>query len=99
MAVAWAQASPMARSCNRSTCLGAVCESLGGGVEEAHACEVVVCLAVGLYVYQTEEIATDSPGGHHDGGKEEKVAVVVVVLVVVELRFDCGIERAVGVGV
>jgi hypothetical protein len=24
--------------------------SLGGGVEEAHACEVVVCLAVGQYV-------------------------------------------------
>ena len=25
-------------------------ESLGGGVEEAHACEVVVCLAVRQYV-------------------------------------------------
>ena len=28
----------------------ALFESLGGGVEEAHACEVVVCLAVGQYV-------------------------------------------------
>ena len=43
-------------------------------------------------------IATDSPGGRHDGRKEEKVALVVVVLVVVKLRFDCGVELAVGVG-
>ena len=28
----------------------ALFEGLGGGVEEAHACEVVVCLAVGQYV-------------------------------------------------
>ena len=28
----------------------ALFESLGGGVEEAHACEVVVCLAVRQYV-------------------------------------------------
>ena len=28
----------------------ALCEGLGGGVEEAHACEVLVCLAVGQYV-------------------------------------------------
>jgi hypothetical protein len=77
----------------------ALFEGLGGGVEEAHACEVVVCLAVGQYVKQTEEVAADSPGGRHDGGKEEEVALVVVVLVVVKLRFDSGIERAVGVGV
>jgi hypothetical protein len=54
-------------------------------------------LAVGQYVKQTEEVAADSPGGRHDGGKEEEVALVVVVLVIVELRFDSGIERAVGV--
>ena len=75
----------------------ALFEGLGGGVEEAHACEVVVCLAVGQYVKQAEEVAADSPGGRHDGGKEEEVALVVVVLVVVELRFDSGIEHAVGV--
>ena len=28
----------------------ALFEGLGGGVEEAHACEVLVCLAVGQYV-------------------------------------------------
>jgi hypothetical protein len=56
-------------------------------------------LAVGQYVYQTEEISTDSPGGRHDGGKEEKVALVVVVLLVVKLRFDCRIDGSVGVGV
>ena len=28
----------------------AMFEGLGGGVEEAHACEVVACLAVGQYV-------------------------------------------------
>ena len=38
-------------------------EGLRGGVEEAHACEVVVCLAVRQYVKQTEEVAADSPGG------------------------------------
>ena len=67
-------------------------EGLGGGVEEAHACEVVVRLAVGQYVKQTEEVAAYSAGGRHDGGKEEEVALVVVVLVIVELRFDSGIE-------
>ena len=77
----------------------ALFEGLRGGVEEAHACEVVVRLAVGQYVKQTEEVAADSPGGRHDGGKEEEVALVVVVLVIVKLCFDSGIERAVGVGV
>ncbi len=77
----------------------ALFEGLGGGVEEAHACEVVVRLAVGQYVKQTEEVAADSPGGRHDGGKEEEGAIVGVVLVIVKLRFDSGIERAVGVGV
>ncbi len=48
----------------------AMFEGLGGGVEEAHACEVVVCLAVGQYVKQTEEVAADSPGGRHDSGKQ-----------------------------
>ena len=38
----------------------ALFEGLGGGVEEAHACEVVVCLAVGQYVKQTEEVTTVS---------------------------------------
>ena len=61
----------------------ALFEGLGGGVEDAHTCEVVVCLAVRQYVKQTEEIAADSPGGRHDGGKEEEVAVVVVMLVIV----------------
>ena len=28
----------------------ALFESLGGGVEEAHACEEVVCLSIGQYV-------------------------------------------------
>ena len=77
----------------------ALFEGLRGGDEDAHACEVVLRLAVGQYVKQTEEVAAYSAGGRHDGGKEEEVALVVVVLVVVELRFDSGIERAVGVGV
>ena len=51
----------------------ALFEGLRGWVEEAHACEVIVCLAVGQYVKQTEEVAADSPGGRHDGGKEEEV--------------------------
>ncbi len=100
----WPGRWPGAGEPNGSTVVVEVCdstlfESLGGGVEEAHACEVVACLAVGQYVYQTEEISTDSPGGRHDGGKEEKVALVVVVLLVVKLRFDCRIDGSVGVGV
>jgi len=77
----------------------ALFEGLGGGVEEAQACEVVVCLAVGQYVKQTEEVTADSPRGRHDGGKKEENALVVVVLVIVKPRFDSCIERAVGVGV
>jgi len=50
-------------------------------------------------MYSRRRKSPDSPGGRHDGGKEEKVALFVVVLVVVKLRFDCGIERAVCVGV
>ena len=72
-------------------------EGLRGGDEDAHACEVVLRLAVGQYVKQTEEVAAYSAGGRHDGGEEEEIALVVVVLVVVELRFDSGIEHAVGV--
>jgi hypothetical protein len=30
---------------------------LGGGIEEAHSCEVVRCLAVGQYAKQAEEIS------------------------------------------
>ena len=31
---------------------------LGGGIEEAHSCEVVRCLAVGQYAKQAEEISS-----------------------------------------
>ena len=45
MAVAWAQASPMATGCSKNTCPGVAC--LGGGIRDAHACEEVGSLTVG----------------------------------------------------
>ena len=66
----------------------ALFECLGGWIDDAHACEVVCCLAVRQYVKQAEEVTADSPGGRRDCREEEEIALVdvtvVVVLVVVE---------------
>jgi hypothetical protein len=40
----------------------ALFECLGGWIDDAHACEVVCCLAVRQYVKQAEEVTADSPG-------------------------------------
>jgi hypothetical protein len=63
----------------------ALFECLGGWIDDAHACEVVCCLAVRQYVKQAEEVTADSPGCRRDCREEEEIALVVVVLVVVEL--------------
>jgi hypothetical protein len=77
----------------------ALFECLGGWIDDAHACEVVCCLAVRQYVKQTEKVSTDSPGGRRDCREEEEIALVVVVLVVVELLLDGGIQSSVDVEV
>ena len=77
----------------------ALFECLGGWIDDAHACEVVCCLAVRQYVQQAEEVSADSPGGRRDCREEEEIAVVVVVLVVVELLLDGGIQSSVDVEV
>ena len=51
----------------------ALFEGLGGRVEEAHACEVVVCLAVGQYVKQAEEVTADSPEVVMTAGRKKKL--------------------------
>jgi hypothetical protein len=56
----------------------ALFECLGGWIDDAHACEVVCCLAVRQYVKQAEEITADSPGGRRDCREEEEIALVVV---------------------
>ena len=58
----------------------ALFECLGGWIDDAHACEVVCCLAVRQYVKQAEEVSADDPGGHRDCREEEEIALVVVVL-------------------
>ena len=77
----------------------ALFEGRGGWIEDAHACEVVCCLAVRQYVKQAEEVPADSPGGRHDCREEEEIAIVIVVLVVVELLLNGSIQSSVGVGV
>jgi len=75
----------------------ALFECLGGWIDDAHACEVVCCLAVRQYVKQAEEVSADDPGGHRDCREEEEIALVVVVLVVVELLLNGGIQSSVDV--
>ena len=70
-----------------------------GSSNDAHACEVVCCLAVRQYVKQTEKVSADSPGGRRDCREEEEIALVLVVLVVVELLLDGGIQSSVDVEV
>ena len=77
----------------------ALFECLGGWIDDAHACEVVCCLAVRQYVKQAEEVSADDPGGHRDCREEEEIALVVVVLVVVELLLNGGIQSSVDVEV
>jgi hypothetical protein len=77
----------------------ALFECLGGWIDDAHACELVRCLAVRQHVKQAEEVTADSPGGRRDCGEEKEIALVVVVLVVVELLLHGGIERSVDVEV
>ena len=52
----------------------ALFECLGGWIDDAHACEVVCCLAVRQYVKQAEEVSSDSPGGRRDCREEEDCA-------------------------
>ena len=68
-----------------------------GSSNDAHACEVVCCLAVRQYVKQAEEVSADSPGGGRDCLEEEEIALVVVVLVVVELLLNGSIQSSVDV--
>ena len=79
----------------------ALFECLGGWIDDAHAFEVVCCLAVRQYVKQAEEVSSDSPGGRRDCREEEEIvaeiALVVVVLVVVELLLNGGIQSSVDV--
>ncbi len=75
----------------------ALFECLGGWIDDAHACEVVCCLAVRQYVKQAEEVSADSPGGRRDCREEEEIALVVVVLVVVELLLNGSIQSSVDV--
>ena len=77
----------------------ALFECLGGWIDDAHACEVVCCLAVRQYVKQAEEVSADSPGGRRDCREEEEIALGVVVLVAVELLLDGGIQSSVDVEV
>ena len=77
----------------------ALFECLGGWIEDAHACEVVCCLAVRQYVKQTEKVSADSPGGRRDCREEKEIALVVFVLVVVELLLNGGIQSSVDVEV
>jgi len=77
----------------------AMFECLGGWIDDAHACEVVCCLAVRQYVKQTEKVSADSPRGRGACRGEEEIALVVVVLVVVELLLDGGIQSSVDVKV
>ena len=63
----------------------ALFECLGRWIDDAHACEVVCCLAVRQYVKHAEKVTADSPGGRRDCREEEEIALAVVVLVVVEL--------------
>jgi hypothetical protein len=77
----------------------ALFECLGGWIDDAHACEVVCCLAMRQCVKQTEKVSADSPGGRRDCRVEEEIALVAVVLVVVELLLDGGIQSSVDVEV
>jgi hypothetical protein len=72
-------------------------ECLGGWIDDAHACEVVCCLALRQYVKQTERVFSDSPEGRGDCREEEEIALIVVVLVVVELLLDGSIQSSVDV--
>ena len=54
----------------------ALFECLGGWIDDAHACEVVCCLAVRQYVKQTEKVSADSPGGRRDCQEEEEIAQI-----------------------
>ncbi len=79
----------------------ALFECLGGWIDDAHAFEVVCCLAVRQkqYVKQTEKVSADSSGGRRDCREEEEITLVAVVLVVVELLLDGGIQSSVDVEV
>ncbi len=77
----------------------ALFECLGGWIDDAHACEVVCCLALRQYVKQAEEVSADSPGGRRHCREEEEIALVVVVFVVVELLLYGGIQSSVDVEV
>ena len=77
----------------------ALFECLGGWIDDAHACEVVCCLAVRQYVKQTEKVSADSPEGRRDCREEKEITLVAVVLVVVELLLNGCIQSSVDVEV
>jgi hypothetical protein len=70
----------------------ALFECLRGWIDDAHACEVVCCLAVRQYVKQAEEVSADSPGGRRDCREEEEIALVRAPRCVLGLRMSRGIR-------